>query len=164
MKPWKKVEETVVYNGYRKIINKTFILPNGRKQSFDIISTKNAVAILALTESNKVILARQFRPGTEEIYDELPAGVIDETGYEGNLKLIGSVVDCAYRTTIRYSFIATNCRKIKEPDPDENEFIEVIEKPIKQFIEQVRAGKLTDVELAYRALDYLNLFSRKLSE
>ncbi len=171
MEKWKKLEEKIIYNGFRKIVRKRFLMPDGRTEEFDIMVGENACGILALTKSNRVILARQFRPGTEKIYDELPAGIIndeetplraakrellEETGYTGKMKYIGSVVDSAYRDTMRHCILARRCIQISQPSLDENEFIQIIEKPIQEFIMQVREGLLTDAELAYRALDYLH--------
>ena len=176
MKPWNKVDEKLVYDGYRKIVRKTFIMPNGKKADFDIVTTNDANGILALTKDNKVILVRQFRPGTEKFYDEMPAGqfdkdetplesakreLLEETGYQGEMEYIGKCVDCAYRNLFRHCFIAKNCKKVCEPKHDENEFIEVIEKPLNEFLEHVRKGLLTDLELAYMALHHLGFIEWK---
>ncbi|MEN9626316.1 MAG: hypothetical protein RL557_644 [archaeon] len=174
MKIWKKIKEKKVYDGYRKIIRKTFLLPNGLERDFDIVSGEHAVGVVALTPRKEVLLVQQFRPGTEQIYDELPAGIIEkdeeplaaakrelleETGYTGDFEFVAACVDDAYRSTIRYCFVAKNCHKIKEPQQDETEFIDIITKTLEEFKSQIRSGKLTDVELAYLGLDYLKLLS-----
>src|SRR3989344_28803 len=170
IKKWSKIEEKIVYNGYRNIHRKTFILPNGRQEDFDIVVGDNAVGVVAVTKENKIILVRQFRPGTEEIYDEIPAGLIDkneelihaarrelleETGYTGKVKFVTSCVNDAYRSKMKYCFVATGCYKLKDPLLDENEFIQVLEKTIEDFKKQVRSGRLTDTEIAYLGLDFL---------
>ena len=172
IKKWSKIEEKVVYDGYRKIHRKTFILPNGRQEDFDVVVGDNAVGVVAVTKANNILLVRQFRPGTEEIYDEIPAGLIDkneklihaarrelleETGYTGKLKFVTSCVNDAYRSKIKHCFVATGCYKVKDPLPDENEFIQVLEKTIEDFKKQVRSGGLSDTDAAYLGLDYLKL-------
>lgn len=172
MEKWKKIGQEKVYDGYRKIVSKKFILPNGSEKSFEIIDGEDSVGVIAITKSNEILLVRQFRPGTEEIYDEIPAGIIDEneepidaakrefleeTGYTGDFEFVTSVVDSAYKTTIRYCFVVKNCYKIQEPKLEESEFIELVIKPLQEFKGQLRSGKLTDVEIAYLGLDYLNL-------
>ncbi|MEI9966809.1 MAG: NUDIX hydrolase [Candidatus Moraniibacteriota bacterium] len=54
-----------------------FELPNGEVADFYVKKEKDNVCILALTRDKEVILARQFRPGPEEILFELPGGGID---------------------------------------------------------------------------------------
>jgi len=172
IKKWSKIEEKVVYDGYRKVHRKTFILPDGRRENFDIIAGDNAVGVVAVTKENKILLVRQFRTGTEEVYDEIPAGLIDkdeklihaarrelleETGYTGKFRFVTSCVNDAYRSKIKYCFVATGCYRIRDPLPDENEFIQVLEKTIEDFKKQVRSGRLTDTEIAYLGLDYLKL-------
>jgi len=53
--------------------------------------------------------------------------------------------------------VATECYKVKAPSPDENEFIQVLEKNVEDFKRQVRSGGLTDADAAYLGLDYLKL-------
>jgi ADP-ribose pyrophosphatase len=147
-------------------------LPDGRQEDFDIIAGENAAFAVAVTKANKIILVRQFRTGTEEIYDEIPAGLIDldetpmqaarrelleETGYTGKFKFVTSCPDDAYRSKIKYCFVATECYKLKDPSHDENEFIQVLKKTIEDFKKQVRSGKLTDTDVAYLGLDFLRL-------
>ena len=147
-------------------------MPNRRQDDFDIVVGDNAVGVVAVTKGNKIILVGQFRTGTEEIYDEIPAGLIDknempiyaarrefleETGYTGKFGFVTSCVNYAYRSKIKYCFVAIGCYKIKEPAPDGNEFIQFLEKTIEDFKKQVRSGGLTDVDVAYLGLDYLGL-------
>jgi hypothetical protein len=49
MQKWKKLSEVLVYDGYRKIYEKTFEMPNGKTKSFDIGGNGAAVCILAIT-------------------------------------------------------------------------------------------------------------------
>lgn len=169
---WEKLDEKRVYDGFRKVNRKTFLMPDGRREYFDVIVGEDFVGILALSKDKEVILVRQFRPGLEEIYDEIPAGIIEkfeepldcakrelleETGHVGRLEYVCSIVDCPYRNRKGYCIIARDCVKVAEPKLDKNEFIEVIKKPIPEFVEQVRSGLLTDVALSYRALDHLKL-------
>ncbi|MEK6792769.1 MAG: NUDIX hydrolase [Nanoarchaeota archaeon] len=172
IEPWKKLIEEKVYSNHRKIFKKTFVLPSGREEYFDIVSGDHTSFVFALTEKGKVILSRQFRPGPERVYDDLPAGFIDkgetpmdaarrelleETGYSGNFEYVGSFIHSAYVDTKLHLFIARDCSKVQEPRLDENEFIEVVEKSIQDFVKQVRAGDLTNAHLAYKALDHLGL-------
>ena len=172
IKPWKKIKEKPFTAGFRKLIKKTFQLPDNKTADFDIKHEGPVVCVLALTKNNQVVLTKQFRPGPEKILLELPGGVIDknetpkqaakrefleETGYTGDFKFVGKSWDCAYSTMLRYNFIATNCHKIQEQKLDATEFIETVEVPLEDFKKHLRNGQLTDIESGYLGLDHLKL-------
>ena len=128
------------------------------------------MAVVALTTGDEVVLVREYRPGPEELLLELPGGAIDdgedpleaarrelleETGYEGDLRPVGRILDCAYSSRVRYAFIAASCRRVAEPHDGEQ--LEVVLLPVGEFVTHVRSGRLTDAAAAYRALDVLSL-------
>lgn len=168
---WKKVNEKLIKDGYRKVSLKTFILPDGRQMDFEIKKEGEAVCILPITKDNKVVLARQFRPGPEKMFLELPGGglsgdtpleaakreLLEETGYAGELRFVSSIPDCGYSSRIRHVFVATDCEKIGKQSPDDTEFIEVVEMPLEDFRNHLRTGQLTDIESGYLGLDFLDL-------
>lgn len=111
-----------------------FLLPNGTEADFYIKAEAPAAAIFALTGDDRVILARQFRPGPKKILNELPGGYLEpgenalesisrefreETGYEGEFIEIGTCLDDVYSTLERHCFVATNCKKVGEPQDTE---------------------------------------------
>jgi len=169
---WKKIKEEKFKAGWRKMIHKVFILPNGKTQDYDIKDEGTNCCILALTPDNKVILEKVFRPGTEKILLEMPGGYIDEnekpedsalrelleeTGMEGSLQFAGIVTDDAYSNCIRYVYVIKNCKKMKEPKLEEDEIYEIIEMDLKDFRKHLKSGNLTDSEAGYIALDHLGL-------
>ena len=169
---WKKIKEEPFRAGFRKLLKKTFQLPDGKIQDFDIKHEGPAVCVLALTKEKNVILVKQFRPGMEKVLLEMPGGAVDggeepleaikrelleETGYTGDFQLAGTSYDCAYSTMFRYNFVATNCLKVANQNLDETEFAEVIEMSLADFRNHLQSGELTDVESGYLGLDYLRL-------
>jgi len=170
---WKKISREIVYKKYSQVIEKVnFKLPNGKIADYYIKRGGHPVCVLALTKNNEIILAKQFRPGPDKVLMELPGGrknkgetpkeaiareLLEETGYSGKVKMVTRCIDCGYSTMDRYCFVATGCEKIAEPKNDENEFIEVVLMPLKDFKKHLRSGRLTDVEVGYLGLDYLNL-------
>ncbi len=170
---WEEILREVAFQKYsRKIEKVIYWLPDGRKSDFYIKKEGNPVCILPITKDNKVILARQFRPGPNEILLELPGGgreegetprqaaereLLEETGYKGNFQLVTQVFDCAYSTAHRYCFVATDCEKISEQKLDQNEYAEIVLLPLDRFRQLLRSGKMTDVEIGYLGLDFLGL-------
>ena len=63
----------------------TVTLPNGETSTRELINHRGAVAILALTKENEVILVEQYRKAIEAVTLEIPAGKL-ELG-EDNKKL-----------------------------------------------------------------------------
>ena len=167
---WRKLGERVVYERFRRVVSRTFELPGGETADFEVIAKGDMVAVLALTEDDEVILARQFRPGPEEILLELPGGLIDEgqspaeaarrelleeTGYEGRIAAAGTILEDAYAIRTKHVFTATSCRRVAEPA--RGDLTQPVLMPLAQFREHLRGGRLSDVDVGYRALDQLGL-------
>ena len=173
VKKWEELSREMAFQKYsRKIEKVMFKLPDGKESDFYIKREGPAAGVLAITKDQKVILVKQFRPGPEEILSELPGGYVDpnekpeatmerelmeETGYKGNVKLVTTCFDDAYSTMNRYCFVATDCEKVGEPQTGEHEFIELELVSLEDFRKLLRNGKMTDVEVGYLGLDFLNL-------
>lgn len=169
---WKKIKEENYSAGFRKMFRRVYKMPDGREEIFDIRDEGPSVSILAFTSDRRVIIVKQYRPGPEKVVFDLPCGAIEngenplgaaarelleETGYEGELREVGTCLEDSYSTKIRHNFIALNCRKVSDPSPDKNEFIENILLPLEKFRKLLRSGEITVVETGYMGLDELNL-------
>jgi len=170
---WKEVSREMAFQKYsRKIEKVNYKMPNGKEKDFYLKKEGPATGVLALTKDKQVILVKQFRPGPDEIINELPGGYVDEnetpeqaaerelleeTGYKGNAKLVSTAYDCAYSTMKRYCVVVTDCEKVAEQNLDINEFAEVILMSLSEFRELLKSGKNTDIEVGYIGLDYLKL-------
>jgi ADP-ribose diphosphatase len=167
---WRKLGEKVAYDRFRRIVSRSFALPDGSTAEFEVLELADSAAVLALTPQNEVILVCEFRPGPEEVLLELPGGVVEpretpieaaqgelleETGYTGDLVEVGTVLKDAYATNTKHVFAATGCRKITEPE--EPHLTEAMLMPLAEFRAHVRSGRLTDADAAYLALDHLAL-------
>ena len=164
MKAWKRIPPTRIHKvGHRTLVSKTFLMPNGEQETFDLINEESfgATAVVALTDENKVIVARQFRPGPELFMDELPGGglkeneepeqgirreFLEETGYVlGKVEYLGVAHYDAYTNGKRHCFFATNCQPSELGHSHEpNEYIEINEISIAQFLKNAQAGLITD--------------------
>ncbi len=172
MTQWELIDEGPGWSGYLPISTCQYRLPDGSQADWDIFGPKASVAILALTPDDQVVLARQFRPGPGLVLDELPGGVIEEgespldagarelfeeTGYAGNLEVAGSTWLAAASRTRRSVVVARDAYLAGSPQNQVGEFCEVVLMPIDELRHHVRSGQLTDVDLAYLALDHLGL-------
>jgi ADP-ribose pyrophosphatase len=167
---WRKLGEEVVYDSFRRIVSRSFALPDGTTGAFEVVELFDSAAVLALTPAQEVVLVREFRPGPEEVLLELPGGVVEhdqapidaaraelleETGYAGDLVEAGSLLKDAYATNTKHVFAATDCRKVAEPETPQ--FTQPVLVPLADFRSHLRGGRLTDADAAYRALDHLGL-------
>lgn len=182
VKEWTETSRELVFQKFsRKIEKVMFTLPDGSESDLYIKAEPETVSILALTADKKVILVKQFRPGPKRILNEIPGGfvkgedpivvakkeLLEETGYIGNFKFVTTCIDDAYSTMIRHCFVATDCKKVEninnsisdneELDKGYSEIKEVELMNLEDFRELLRKGELTDVEVGYLCLDYLNL-------
>ena len=170
---WEELSREIAFQKYNRKIEKViFRLPNGEESDFYLKKEGPYFCILALTPDKKVILAKQFRPGPNEILLELPGGgikegetpgqaiereLLEETGYRGKAELVTEAFDCAYSTAQRYCFVAEDCEKVADPQNTSTEITEVVLISLSEFRKLLRSGKITDVEVGYLGLDYLGL-------
>ncbi|RYD02214.1 hypothetical protein N752_26265 [Desulforamulus aquiferis] len=74
----KTLSSTMVYEG--KILNlrvDKVLLPNGKESGREVVEFSGAVAVVALTEENNVLLVKQYRYPVSEVLLEIPAGKMD---------------------------------------------------------------------------------------
>jgi ADP-ribose pyrophosphatase len=169
---WEKISEEKYRAGHRRILRRVFRLPNRTEDTFDIHDEGRSVSILALTADQHVLIAKQYRPGPEKVVLDLPCGMIEkgespliaakrelleETGYVGELREIGTCLESAYSTKVRHNFVATNCIRVSEPMLDATEFIDVVQLGVPEFRTLLRSGELTVVETGYLGLDALGM-------
>ena len=171
---WEELERKQIFAKYgRKVDEVIFKMPDGQEKDFIIKDQGPAAGILAITEDDEVLIARQFRPGLKEVLNELPGGYVDpedknpteaiarelleETGYSGKVEQVAVAYDDAYSTMRRYCFVATGCEKIQEAKLDQDEYISLEKMSLADFRDLLRSGKLTDIEVGYLGLDHLNL-------
>lgn len=172
---WNKRTQRLAYKGFRSILNKTFELPNGSLQDFDVVTGHSFASIAAQTESGHFLILEQYRPGPERFLKGFPAGHIDagespetaaarelleETGYAaGEMNLLKSI-QTAYSEVTHYCFLATACRKVGDMRPEDDEFLRLklySLAELKALLRDRSDDSFYNLDAAYLALDYLKL-------
>jgi ADP-ribose pyrophosphatase len=156
-----------------------FELPDGRRETYAVTNAEvHVVCVLALTSDQRVVLARQFRPGQGKVLDELPGGRVDpgetteaaavrelaeETGFvAAKLVSLGIFPEGAYSGIVREGFLALGCERREEQKLDSTEFIEIVLKPLPDFLAQIRRGDATDCPIAWSGLFEAGLVSARV--
>ena len=172
---WKKCSEEITYNGYRSIKQKVFELPNGQKKTYDIVKGASYASIAAYTTDGEFLIVKEYRPGPEQILTGFPAGHIDkgeipleaaqrelleETGYAASSMVFLKEIRTAYTENKHYCFLATDCKKIQEPNLGDDEFIQLQKVSLTdlfKLLDDQTDNSFYSVDVAYLALRKLNL-------
>lgn len=172
MEPWRLIKERPGPAGYMTVVTHNYELPNGNTAEWDILIGGAAIAIVALTTANQVVLVRQYRPGPQRVLDEIPGGGVEpgesparaaarelaeETGYVGRVEIVGSTWMASSVQSQRWAAVATDCTQQQAPAPDEGELCEPILLSVPEFRTHLRSGQLTDTGAGYMCLDHLDL-------
>lgn len=140
--------------------NKEIIKRDVLKMNFN-----GAVAVLAVTKENKVILVKQYRAGADKELIEVPAGLIDdgetpeeaaireleeEGGYKAKRleKITEFYTTPGFTDEIIYVFEAFDLEKT-EQNLDDDEYIDIIEYPIDKLDELDLKDVKTMVTLSF---------------
>lgn len=180
MQKWPYAEEPEeIKIGWRRLVRKVFIDPDGTKQEYYTkdLSSRVSVAVIALTKDNKVVVAEQFRPGPELVMQEIPGGgaeegedlqaavtreLHEETGYTvGTIEPLGKVYKDAYTNPSSNYFLARGCAKDSEQHTDDGEFITVKEISIEELFDNARNARMTDSEGVFLAYEILKQIQRE---
>lgn len=143
-------------------------LPNGRLTTRDVVRHPGAAAVVALTDTGKIALVRQYRTAVDRVTVEIPAGKLDpgedpqvcaerelheETGFHaGRIRHLTSILtSCGFCDEIIHIFMATNLT-FDGATPDEDEFVNVDLVPLSELIDAVLDGKIEDAKTVVGAL------------
>ena len=159
-------------SGWINVQTNIYRLPDGSDAEWDLIIGRDGVGVVALTTDDKVVLARQYRPGPDAVLAELPGGYIEpgespevaayreleeETGYRGDITVVGQTFVRAIDTRRHWVAVAVNCVPSSTPRGDPSEFCQTITMTLSEFRDHLRSGQLTDAGLGYMGLDHLGL-------
>ena len=149
-------------------------LPNGKQAKREIIKHPGAVAILAITHDDKVVMVEQYRKALERTIVEIPAGKLEkgeepavcarreleeETGYEcEHLELLTSFYTSpGFADEIIHVFLAKGLTKKENAAAlDEDEFVNLEELTLEEAEQYVKEQKIYDAKTIF-AVQYLQL-------
>ncbi|HSI67673.1 MAG TPA: NUDIX hydrolase [Planococcus sp. (in: firmicutes)] len=172
----KKFEEKTthsnrIYEG--KIINlkvDDVSLPNGKTSKRELIEHPGAVAVIAITPGNKMLMVEQYRKALERSLVEIPAGKLEkgeapeftamreleeETGYTADkLELIQSFsTSPGFADEVVHMYFAVGLKKsMSQALLDEDEFVELMEVSLEEAEEMVRNQRIYDAKTAFAVL------------
>jgi len=138
-------------------------LPNGARAYRELIRHIGAVCVIPVTENNEVIVERQYRYPIDRVITEIPAGKLDsrdedrlsaiqrelreETGYTAEEWIpLGDFHPApAYSDEYISMYMARGLRA-GDRHLDADEFLDVFRVPLKDLVEDVMAGRISDAK------------------
>ena len=166
-----RLNRELAYQGTVLKIYRDTVIANGVEEVFDFIHHNGAAAVLPITKDGKIMLVRQYRNALDRFTLELPAGKVDSPEEPR--------IDCAYReleeetgfktdkleylmtvnTTVALCneaidiFVAKNLIPSKQ-HLDEDESIDVEIWEVKDLLDMIYSGKMTDSKTIAAVLAY----------
>lgn len=142
----------------------TVVIPGGALTTREVVRHPGGVCVLPLNDDGQVLLVRQFRYPEARIFTELPAGKLEaeerregrfveaalrelkeETGADcRTLTYIGDFYPSpAILDEVIHMYLAEGLT-FGEPNPDEDEFLDVISISLDQLCNMIIHGEITD--------------------
>ncbi|MDN7244096.1 NUDIX hydrolase [Planococcus shenhongbingii] len=167
----KTISSNRIYEG--KIINlkvDEVSLPNGHTSKRELVEHPGAVALVAITEDNKIIMVEQYRKALERTIIEIPAGKIEkgeapeytamreleeETGYTADkLVLIQSFsTSPGFADEVIHLYAAEGLKKSTSGAVlDEDEFVELMEVTVEEAEQLMKENRIYDAKTAFAVL------------
>ncbi|MEH6943028.1 NUDIX hydrolase [Bacillus sp. JJ722] len=149
-------------------------LPNGEKGKRELVKHPGAVAIIAITQDNKIVMVEQYRKALERSIIEIPAGKLElgeepvvtaireleeETGYvsESMEHIVSFYTSPGFADELLHVFVAKGLKKKEDAAScDEDEFVEVLEIDLEEAQTYIKEQKIYDAKTVY-AVQYLQL-------
>lgn len=152
-----EIYDGVILHVYRDTVR----LPNGRSTGREVIRHVGAVGILPLTEDGKVVIERQYRYPLDQVITEIPAGKLEsraedrlaaakrelkeETGITADTWIdLGVYYPAAAYTDEKITLYLARDLHFGKQNLDDDEFLDVGMIPLKELVDKVMSGEITD--------------------
>lgn len=179
MKKWKELSRKKISKQYLWQHDKIhYKSPNtGKESRYDLLVCPDWTNIVAITKDQKAIMVKQFRPGTDDLTLEFPAGAVDagedpkdaatrelqeETGSAINEPiLIGKThPNPAFIANTLWCYLCENAAINGSQDLDHSEEIEVLLVPIEEIDQMILEGTITH-SLTITSWYFYKMYERK---
>jgi len=167
-----RVSSERIYQGKIVALRKdTVRLPNGREAQREVIEHPGAVAVLAVTEDDQVVMVRQFRYPLNQTLWELPAGKLErgeapetaalrelaeETGYQaGDVRKLYAFYTTPGFTDEHLHLYHATMLTSGEQSPDDDEFVECALFSRANLQDMIAAGEIIDAKTLIGILHFL---------
>ncbi|EIJ78755.1 methanol dehydrogenase activator protein [Bacillus methanolicus PB1] len=149
-------------------------LPNGQTSKREIVRHPGAVAVIAVTNENKIVMVEQYRKPLEKSIVEIPAGKLEkgedpritalreleeETGYQCEQMewLISFATSPGFADEIIHLYVAKGLsKKENAAGLDEDEFVDLIELTLEEALQYIKEQRIYDSKTVI-AVQYLQL-------
>lgn len=176
----KTIDTKMIYEG--KIITlqvDDVLLPNGGTAKRELVKHSGAVAIIALTDDNRMLVVEQYRKALERSIIEIPAGKIDageeplhtarreleeETGYAaGQLDYLQSFATSpGFANEVIHLFVARELQQVEVRRPlDEDEFVHLTAITLEEAQEHMKSSAIYDAKTAFAIMWWQNEQAKK---
>jgi len=158
---WRHLGGELVFDaGIFRLRRERFEHGSRETHPYYVLESPPWVNVVAVTPDDQVVLVRQFRQGVREVSLEVPGGVVDpadpdpdaaamrelreETGSGGVPlhPLCAVTSNPAVLDNCTHTFVARGVRRLGEPEPDENEDLEVVLHPVAGIRELLLGGEI----------------------
>lgn len=159
----KTIDSQVIYEGkVVKLKVDKVLLPDGKQSEREVINHPGAVAIIAVTPQNRLILVRQFRKALEKTILEIPAGKLEagedpvqcarrelqeETGYfAANFNPVVSFYTSPGFADEHLHLFWADDLQAGEVNLDQDEFVELVEYSLDECLEAIQSKEICDAK------------------
>lgn len=156
-------------------------LPNGDRGFREYIKHIGAVAVLPLTDDGKVICVRQYRYAVGQVTVEIPAGKLDspdedpreaalrelreETGAHcQSITYLGTYLASPAILDEKINLYLARGLDFAQPDPDDDEFIDVVHISLDEMVDRVLSGEIPDGKTQLAVLKVNELLRREQTQ
>lgn len=159
---WKILNSSyVIKDRWLSLRSDTCQMPSGRIVApYYVMEYPTWVNVVAVTEDHQIVLVRQYRHGLRRVTLEIPSGcvettdasplaamrreLLEETGYTSDIFIETTQLSAnpANHNNMTHCFLAIGVKHVAEARLDENEQIDLVLVPLKEFIELLRVGEL----------------------